>query len=224
MLRSAAKNHESVTVVVDPADYEEVAEQIKASGHTTPGAAAQAGGQGVRAHRGLRRRHRGAPGPGVWNRAGRGGARVPAPPGAAGPAAALRGKPAPESRPLRAVPRILPATARQGAFLQQHPGPDRGGEPDRGVCGRRAHAGHPQAHQPVRRGPGRQSARGLGQGLGDGPPGAVRRHHRREPPAGSGRARRPSPRSSAKSSWRPTSPPRRWACCRRRRTCACSES
>ena len=35
MLRSAAKNHESVTVVVDPADYEVVAEQIKATGHTT---------------------------------------------------------------------------------------------------------------------------------------------------------------------------------------------
>jgi len=35
MLRSAAKNHESVTVVVDPADYEMVAAQIKASGQTT---------------------------------------------------------------------------------------------------------------------------------------------------------------------------------------------
>jgi phosphoribosylaminoimidazolecarboxamide formyltransferase/IMP cyclohydrolase len=35
MLRSAAKNHESVTVVTDPADYGEVAEQIKASGNTT---------------------------------------------------------------------------------------------------------------------------------------------------------------------------------------------
>ena len=35
MLRSAAKNHESVTVVVDPADYELVAEQVKASGCTT---------------------------------------------------------------------------------------------------------------------------------------------------------------------------------------------
>src|SRR5512146_1735525 len=35
MLRSAAKNHESVTVVVDPADYALVAEQIKASGNTT---------------------------------------------------------------------------------------------------------------------------------------------------------------------------------------------
>ena len=35
MLRSAAKNHESVTVVVDPADYEPVAEQIKAGGSTS---------------------------------------------------------------------------------------------------------------------------------------------------------------------------------------------
>jgi phosphoribosylaminoimidazolecarboxamide formyltransferase/IMP cyclohydrolase len=35
MLRSAAKNHDSVTVVVDPADYALVAEQIKSSGNTT---------------------------------------------------------------------------------------------------------------------------------------------------------------------------------------------
>jgi len=35
MLRSAAKNHESVTVVVDPADYDLVGEQIKASGSTS---------------------------------------------------------------------------------------------------------------------------------------------------------------------------------------------
>jgi len=35
MLRSAAKNHESVTVIVDPADYDTVAEQIRATGHTT---------------------------------------------------------------------------------------------------------------------------------------------------------------------------------------------
>ena len=35
MLRSAAKNHESVTVVVDPADYAEVAAQISADGNTT---------------------------------------------------------------------------------------------------------------------------------------------------------------------------------------------
>ncbi len=35
MLRSAAKNHESVTVVVDPGDYALVAEQITSSGNTT---------------------------------------------------------------------------------------------------------------------------------------------------------------------------------------------
>jgi len=35
MLRSAAKNHQSVTVVVDPADYSEVAKQIQSSGGTT---------------------------------------------------------------------------------------------------------------------------------------------------------------------------------------------
>ncbi len=35
MLRSAAKNHESVTVVVDPEDYAEVAAQISANGNTT---------------------------------------------------------------------------------------------------------------------------------------------------------------------------------------------
>jgi phosphoribosylaminoimidazolecarboxamide formyltransferase/IMP cyclohydrolase len=35
MLRSAAKNHDSVTVVVDPADYAEVAGQIAAGGQTT---------------------------------------------------------------------------------------------------------------------------------------------------------------------------------------------
>jgi phosphoribosylaminoimidazolecarboxamide formyltransferase / IMP cyclohydrolase len=35
MLRSAAKNHESVTVVVDPADYLLVAEQVAATGNTT---------------------------------------------------------------------------------------------------------------------------------------------------------------------------------------------
>ena len=36
MLRSAAKNHEHVTVVMDPADYPEVAAQVKAKGNTTP--------------------------------------------------------------------------------------------------------------------------------------------------------------------------------------------
>ncbi|NGO39535.1 bifunctional phosphoribosylaminoimidazolecarboxamide formyltransferase/IMP cyclohydrolase [Limisphaera ngatamarikiensis] len=36
MLRSAAKNHASVTVVVDPADYDVVAREIRQTGQTTP--------------------------------------------------------------------------------------------------------------------------------------------------------------------------------------------
>ncbi len=35
MLRSAAKNHDSVTVIVDPTDYSEVAAQIQTQGNTT---------------------------------------------------------------------------------------------------------------------------------------------------------------------------------------------
>src|SRR5512144_2643992 len=35
MLRSAAKNHESVTVIIDPADYGVVADQIQQTGGTT---------------------------------------------------------------------------------------------------------------------------------------------------------------------------------------------
>jgi phosphoribosylaminoimidazolecarboxamide formyltransferase/IMP cyclohydrolase len=35
MLRSAAKNHDSVTVITDPADYAEVGAQIQATGNTT---------------------------------------------------------------------------------------------------------------------------------------------------------------------------------------------
>jgi phosphoribosylaminoimidazolecarboxamide formyltransferase/IMP cyclohydrolase len=35
MLRSASKNHDSVTVIVDPMDYAEVADQVTAKGNTT---------------------------------------------------------------------------------------------------------------------------------------------------------------------------------------------
>jgi phosphoribosylaminoimidazolecarboxamide formyltransferase/IMP cyclohydrolase len=35
MLRSAAKNHDAVTVIVDPADYETVSREIKSSGNTS---------------------------------------------------------------------------------------------------------------------------------------------------------------------------------------------
>jgi phosphoribosylaminoimidazolecarboxamide formyltransferase/IMP cyclohydrolase len=51
MLRSGAKNHESVTVVMDPADYAEVAGSGLGRNHA--GIAAPAGRDGVRQHGGL---------------------------------------------------------------------------------------------------------------------------------------------------------------------------
>ena len=61
MLRSAAKNHESVTVVCDPADYDAVIKALE-SPAALAGAAPPAGAQGLPAHGGLRRRDRALPG------------------------------------------------------------------------------------------------------------------------------------------------------------------
>ena len=54
MLRSAAKNHESVLPVVDPTDYPVVLELLRQGG-VTPERPARVRGQGVRPHRRLRR-------------------------------------------------------------------------------------------------------------------------------------------------------------------------
>ena len=57
MIRAAAKNHADVTVVVEPADYDEVlAELAQHGGMTSLDAAPEAGRQGLCAHRRLRRR------------------------------------------------------------------------------------------------------------------------------------------------------------------------
>ena len=54
MLRSAAKNHESVTVVVDPADYEPVLRNRSSKpGKRRWKLDGELGGQGVRPHRPL---------------------------------------------------------------------------------------------------------------------------------------------------------------------------
>ena len=53
MLRSAAKNHDSVTVVVDPLDYAEVAEQISGERRYDARTAAQTGGESFCTHRRL---------------------------------------------------------------------------------------------------------------------------------------------------------------------------
>ena len=60
MLRSAAKNHDSVTVVVDPLDYAEVAKQISDKRRHNFGVAPQIRRKSFCAHGGLRRRDCGA--------------------------------------------------------------------------------------------------------------------------------------------------------------------
>ena len=54
MIRSAAKNHAYVTVVVDPDDYEPVLEAIRQRGRRAVRDAPEAGGKGLCPHRGLR--------------------------------------------------------------------------------------------------------------------------------------------------------------------------
>ena len=57
MVRSAAKNHARVTVVCDPADYARVLEaRSRREGDVPAATARRAGGEGVRAHGGVRRR------------------------------------------------------------------------------------------------------------------------------------------------------------------------
>ena len=62
MIRSAAKNHERVAVVVDPADYAAVLGGDRQRRRDLRATRVSAGAQGVRAHGRLRRRHRVAPG------------------------------------------------------------------------------------------------------------------------------------------------------------------
>ena len=132
MLRSAAKNHDSVTVVVDPLDYAEVAKQIKATGNTTLElrrnlaakvfARTAAYDAAIAAH--LQNEFK------VEQPSSRLTQAMPAPLfhiRAAGTTVAIRRKSPPTGGALRQVPRIFPAASRQGTFLQQHSGFDGGG-------------------------------------------------------------------------------------------------
>ena len=67
MVRAAAKNHDHVAVVVDPADYDDILEELRAVGGDLPRDPPPARPAGLRPHRRLRRRHRG-----VARRAGAG--------------------------------------------------------------------------------------------------------------------------------------------------------
>ena len=59
LVRAAAKNFRDVLVVVSPSDYDMVTRAARSRGRTVGGIPVRAGAQGVRAHRGVRRRHRG---------------------------------------------------------------------------------------------------------------------------------------------------------------------
>ena len=58
MVRAAAKNHAHVGVVVDPADYGDVLDELRADGALSRRHPPAAGPGRLRPHRGLRRRHR----------------------------------------------------------------------------------------------------------------------------------------------------------------------
>ena len=58
MIRAAAKNHAHVGVVTDPADYDEVLDELRGRRRAVRRPAPAPGPQGLRLHRRLRRRHR----------------------------------------------------------------------------------------------------------------------------------------------------------------------
>ena len=199
MLRSAAKNHDSVTVIVDPADYAVVAEQIKASGNTTLElrrklaakvyARTAAYDAAIAAHleQGILQPDQTAPPPRVTCDPRRWRSRCAT--------ARIRTRrrrctASSTSSSSNSTARNFPTTTfstsrRRRALIAR-------------VHRRRADAGDSQAHQSVRRGTGREPARGVGQGVCHGPAGAVRRHHRGEP----SRSTRPAPRPSRRFSAR----------------------
>ncbi len=226
MLRAAAKNHERVAVVVDPAQYGALAQSLAEGGTTL--AQRRAFAAAAYAHTArydgqvsgwLSVRAADPAQPEAWPAQLTSGA-------APGRLAALRREPAPARRAVHRRPRrarhrrhrALPAG--QGAELQQ---------PRRRRCraGMRARLRRPglrdrQARQSLRRRPRRRSVRGLRARLRGRPDLGLRRHHRLQSPA---RRRAPPPRSSGASSWkwcwRRPWPPMRCRCSRRRRTCAC---
>ena len=122
LIRASAKNHDFVTVVVDPADYTSVLDEMAAQqGRHDPGAAPQARRQGLCPHRGLRFRDRHLVRPAAGRdlpRAADARRRARADP-------ALRREPAPAGgvlcrRQQAAGRRHRPHGPGQGAVLQQH--------------------------------------------------------------------------------------------------------
>ena len=221
MLRSAAKNHESVTVVVDPLDYAEVAKQISAGGDTTLElrrklaakvfARTAAYDGAIAAH--LQKEFRPEP-----------ASRLPA---------ALNVF-APLAQPLRYGENPHQAAALYGGFnefFQQLHGKELSYNnildltaaanliaefsDDPPTLAILKHT------NPCGIGQGAGFARGVGQGVCDRQTGAVRRHHRGQPAAG-WRVCRGDRGNFQRGHCRPgLHRRRRWRSCKKRRTCGC---
>ena len=189
MVRSAAKNFRHVAVVVDPADYGLLLEQLDRPGGIDAATRLFFAQKAFRAHRPLRRRDRRLLLPGRGARRGlraRGDRRdlpvSPEPHLREGPGPALRREPAPARRVLQR-PRLDPLlgggraqAAGQGALLQQHPRPGR-----RLAAGDRARGSglrDRQAHEPLRDGARLGAARGLRARVVLRPGLGLRRHRR----------------------------------------------
>ena len=188
LVRAAAKNHDDVAVVVDAADYAQIAAELdanqgaitaetrwrlarKAFARVAAYDAAIANYLGTACRRWQSARARRDLQPFARARAG----------------AALRRESASDGRALRPLPRDRASASRQGTVVQQRRRYQLGDEPDARVRGRAARGrGDSQAQHAVRRGRRRHAQRGVGQGVRDRSRLALRRHHHHQSAVGHG--------------------------------------
>ena len=227
MVRSAAKNHARVTVVCDPGDYGRVLDEIGAARRHVARDARRARGQGVRAHRRLRRGDQRVP---LVARRRRRAHALPDVPHAALRARvrpALRREPAPGGRVLRRARRARPGRSRapraSGPAARSSASTTSSTSTPRSTrCASSTGRRRSSSSTPTRAGSrsARLARRGVPGGARGGPAQRVRRHRRAQPRRSTRRPRRSSPRRSSSASSRRRSRRRRSRCFARRRTCA----
>ena len=182
MLRAAAKNHESVTVVTDPADYAELLSELEANGGATT--------LGFRKRLAAKTYATTARYDSMissWMFEQQGEAMPPIATVAGTRVMTMRYGENPHQQAAlyqdageRAEPCRGAAGAGQGALLQQHRRCGRGLRARLRSRSRQARARHHQARKPVRRGDGRESDRGLPAGAENRSGQCLRRHHRHQ--------------------------------------------
>ena len=198
MIRGAAKNHDDVVVIVDVADYAALLDELdRHDGATEPRLPPPHGAEGLRPHRGLRRRDLQLAGSGDRRDRRRNGAPSAASCTSFG---ALRyGENPHQTRGALSDRRDAPgrrdraAGPGQGAVLQQHQRHRCGLRAGRRIRsgGERRGRDH-QARQPLRRRRRRVPPRGLREGAGLRSGLGVRRHRGAEPPLDAAPRRRSS--------------------------------